>query len=116
MRWCALPDLTVIDAVCREHLPDEPATREEFLAFFRQLSRLGAQCQDADSAVVADVLAWLCPGGVVHHYTVLRVLATGRLCCAFAFEIKTPVVPADLDTHAEGIASAMTAALNPWRE
>ena len=108
------PDLSNLDALCREHLPDRAATQEEFLQFFGELARIGAeaagQCADP---VVADVAAWLLPDGVVHHHAVLRHLRTGHLCCLLDFEIETPVSPTDVEVHAEGIASAITAALNP---
>jgi hypothetical protein len=108
------PDLSGLDALCREHLPDRAATQDEFLQFFGELARIGAEAADqCVDPVVADVVAWLLPEGVVHHHAILRYLVSGQLCCLLDFEIETPVAPADVDAHAEGIASAITAALNP---
>ena len=108
------PDLSGLDALCRELLPDRAATQDEFVGFFGELARIGAAAADGcDDPVVADVVAWLLPGGAVHHHAVLRHLVSGHLCCLLDFEIETPVAAADVDVHAEGIASAITAALNP---
>lgn len=62
--------------------------------------------------VVADVVAWLRADGAVQHHIVLRYLGTGELCCSLDFAIAAPVLPADIDAHAEGIAGAFTEALN----
>lgn len=80
---------------------------------FRRLVAALARRDPGPAHVVADVLAWLRSDGAVHHYAALRWLETGQLCCILEFTVAADVAPADLDQHAEGIATVFTEALNP---
>jgi hypothetical protein len=105
-----------IVALAHEHLPGEVASSAEFVEGFRRLVGALSRRQPGSAHLVADVLAWLRPDGVVQHHAAFSWLETGQLCCILEFAVAARVTPDALDEHAEGVASVFTEALNLGRQ